>query len=78
MKIMLEDFDDLKTFSKGCEFFDGDIEVTQDRYHVSGRSFLGLSSLDFTKPIDVKIFGTSERVAENFYNYLRKWEVKED
>ena len=78
MKIVLEDFDDLQTFSKGCEFFEGDIEVMQGRYHVSGRSFLGLSSLDFSQPIDVKIIGTSERVTENFYNYLRKWKVKDN
>lgn len=78
---MLKDFQTVNTFCKGIEFFDGDIDITQSReksgniQKVNGRSFLGICSLDLSRPIDVEISTTNKSVEKDFYNYLKKWEV---
>ena len=83
MKIMLPDFQEVNTFCKGIEFFEGDIDITQYRENsghiqkIDARSFLGICSLDLNRPIDVVISTTNKGVEEDFYNYLRKWEVVE-
>lgn len=81
MQIMLKDFQTVNVFCKGIEFFEGDIDITQRReksgnmQKINGRSFLGICSLDLSRPIDVVISTTNKEVEEDFYNYLRKWEV---
>lgn len=78
MRVLLNDTAELVAFRKGAEFFDGDIEVRQGRYIIDAKSSLGLFSLDLTKPIDVTITNSSERVRNNFYNYLKKWSVEDE
>ena len=75
MKIMLPDFQEVNTFCKGIEFFEGDIDVRQGRLVTDARSFLGICSLDLNKPIDVTIKTNDNSVEEDFYKYLKKWEV---
>lgn len=81
MKIMLPDFQDVNTFCKGIEFFEGDIDITQYRENsdhmqkIDARSFLGICSLDLNRPIDVEIKTNNKGVEEDFYKYLKKWEV---
>lgn len=77
MKVLLNDTAELVAFRKGAEFFDGDIEVCQGRYVIDAKSSSGLFSLDLTKPIDVTITNSSERVRNNFYDYLKKWSVED-
>ena len=81
MKIMLPDFQDVNTFCKGIEFFEGDIDITQYRENsdhmqkIDARSFLGICSLDLNRPIDVEIKTNNKGVEEDFYKYMKKWEV---
>ena len=81
MKVILCDFQEVNTFCKGIEFFDGEIDMVQDRessgrmQKINARSFLGICSLDLNRPIDVTIKAKDEDVERDFYNYLRKWEV---
>ena len=75
MKIMLKDLQDVKTYCSGIEFFEGTIDIKQDRHNVDGRSFLGICSLDLSRPIDVEISTSNKGVDEDFYKYLKKWEV---
>ena len=81
MRIILRDFQEVNTFCKGIEFFDGEIDMIQDRegsgrmQKINARSFLGICSLDLNRPIDVTIKAKDEDVERDFYNYLRKWEV---
>lgn len=81
MKIMLPDFQDVNTFCKGIEFFEGDIDITQYRENsdhmqkIDARSFLGICSLDLNRPIDVEIKTNNKGVEEDFYKYIKKWEV---
>lgn len=81
MRIILHDFQEVNTFCKGIEFFNGEIDMVQNRENsgrmqkVNARSFLGICSLDLNKPIDVKITTNDKGVEEDFYNYIKKWEA---
>lgn len=75
MKIMLKDLHDVKTYCNGIEYFEGTIDIKQDRHNVDGRSFLGICSLDLNRPIDVTITTDDKGVEEDFYKYLKKWEA---
>lgn len=81
MQIMLTDFQEVNTFCKGIEFFDGEIDMVQDRENsgrmqkINARSFLGICSLDLNRPIDVTITTNDKGVEIDFYNYLKKWEA---
>lgn len=81
MRIILNDFQEVNTFCKGIEFFDGEIDMVQNRENsgrmqkINARSFLGICSLDLNRPIDVKITTNDKGVEEDFYNYIKKWET---
>ena len=81
MRIILHDFQEVNTFCKGIEFFNGEIDMVQNRessgrmQKVNARSFLGICSLDLNMPIDVKIITNDKGVEEDFYNYIKKWEA---
>ena len=46
MKIILKDFQDVNTFTKGIDFFDGHIDVRQKHHIANARSFLQMCSLE--------------------------------
>ena len=81
MRIILNDFQEVNTFCKGIEFFDGAIDMVQNRENsgrmqkINARSFMGICSLDLNRPIDVTIRAKDEGVEKDFYNYIKKWEV---
>lgn len=77
MWILLNDTTELVAFRNGVRFFDGTIEVKQGRYLIDAKSTLGLFSLDLSKPVDVNIKCDSERVKNNFYDYIKKWRVED-
>ncbi len=77
MWILLNDTTELVAFRNGARFFDGTIEVRQGRYLIDAKSTLGLFSLDLSKPVDVSIECDSERVRNNFYDYIKKWRVED-
>lgn len=72
---MLEDFQDVNAFTKGIEFFAGTIDIRQGLHVTDARSFLGICSLDLTRPIDVIIQTDDKEMEEEFYRYLKKWEA---
>jgi len=81
MQIILHDFQEVNTFCKGIEFFDGKIDMVQNRENsgrmqkINARSFMGICSLDLNRPIDIEIRTDDTNVKTDFYNYLKKWEV---
>lgn len=78
MRIQLNKISDINTFQKTCSsIYDENIYVKQDKQVVSAKSILGLYSLDLSKSVEVTIDTGDKRVKENFYNYLKKWEVIE-
>lgn len=78
MRIQLNKISDINTFQKTCSsIYEEKIYVKQDKQVVNAKSLLGLYSLDLSQPIEVTIETDDKRVEENFYNYLKKWEVRE-
>lgn len=78
MRIQLNKITDINVFNKTCsDIYGENIFVKQDKQVVNAKSILGLYSLDLSQPIEVTIDTDNKRVTENFYNYLKKWEVKE-
>lgn len=81
MRIILNDIQEVYTFCTGIEFYEGEIDMVQERENsgrvqkVNARSFLGICSLDLNRPIDVKITTNDKGVEEDFYNYIKKWEA---
>ena len=49
------DVSDFITLTSKCE---GDVLVKSGKYVVSGKSMMGLFSLDLSKPLKVEIYGT--------------------
>ena len=77
MKIRLNMINDITTFSKTCsQYYEGDISVKQGWQVINAKSLLGLYSLDLSQPVEVSINTDDKKVAEYFYNYIKKWEVK--
>ena len=77
MIIRLNMVNDINVFSKTCsQYYEGDISVKQGWQVVNAKSLLGLYSLDLSQPVDVSIKTDDKKVAEDFYNYIKKWEVK--
>lgn len=76
MKIQLNLISDINEFIQGCQYYTGEIEITQGRQVVDAKSTLGVYSLDLSQPIDVHIHTDRTDVAEDFYKFLAKWEVK--
>lgn len=78
MRIQLNKIADVNVFNKTCsDIYEEDIFVEQDSQRISAKSILGIYSLDLSQPIDVTINTNNKRVKDNFYNYLKKWEVKD-
>lgn len=57
MKIKLNMVKDVSDFVELCSKCTGDVFVHSGRFIVSGKSILGMYSLDLTKPIDVEFYG---------------------
>ncbi len=81
MRIILNDIQEVYTFCTGIEFYEGEIDMVQERENsgrvqkVNARSFLGICSLNLNRPIEVTIKAKDEGVEKDFYNYLKKWEA---
>ena len=73
MTIKLNDINDINCFFKGCEFYEGIVNVSQENYVVNGKSLMGLYSLNLSEPIDVTIQTSNKNSEIDFYNFLRKW-----
>lgn len=78
MVIQLDLIGDINQFVQGSRFYEGEIYIEQDNQKVNAKSILGIYALDLSKPIHVTIDTNRDDIKENFYNFIRKWEVKEN
>ena len=58
--------------------FEEEIYVKQGKQVINAKSLLGMYSLDWSKPVTVEIVTDNENVKDNFYKYVKEWEVKEN
>lgn len=66
------DISDVKDFINITHNITNDINLCQGYNLVSGKSFIGIMALDFSKPIDliVRDRDNDDIIYQNFYNYL--------
>lgn len=57
MLIKIDTIDKVKQFCNLCSKCSGDVEVCGGRFIVSGKSIMGLFSLDLSKPLKVEFYG---------------------
>lgn len=60
--VCLSSVDDVKRFVCTASEYNCRIEVSSGRYTVNAKSITGLFTLDLTKPVQVKVYGTEEEV----------------
>lgn len=78
-KIQLNYIRDMNAFVNTCStVFEEEIYVKQGRQVINAKSLLGMYSLDWAKPVTVAIVTDNENVKDNFYKYVKEWEVKDD
>lgn len=77
MIIQLNLIGDINQFVQGSRFYDGQIFIEQDGQKVNAKSILGVYALDLSNPIHVSIESDREDVKDNFYNFIKKWEVSD-
>lgn len=77
MLIQLNMIGDINCFVQGCRFYEGNIFIEQDKQKVNAKSILGIYSLDLSKPIKVTIETNKDDIKNDFYKFLKKWEVVE-
>ena len=76
MKIKFETLNDLNSFISGIKYYDGNVLMSQGKQIVNGRSLLGMYSLELQDIIDVAIDTPNPDTETDFYNFIKKWEVK--
>ena len=62
VKAKIKDICDANKFTAACSIPNVDIDVKSGRYIVDGKSIMGLSSLNLSRPIDCTIFGDETAV----------------
>lgn len=76
MKILLNTVDSVCSFLDGCErCYDGDIKIKQGRKNINGKGVIGLFSLDLFEPLEAYISSENKEVRDQFYSYIKNWEV---
>jgi phosphotransferase system HPr-like phosphotransfer protein len=60
VKISLNSIDKVKNFVNVINTFDGDFDLTSDRYVIDAKSIMGIFSLDITNELRLDIHDDSE------------------
>ena len=80
MKIRLKTIEDVKIFVEAAtQYYEGEIDISQGKYMVDGRSIIGIFSLNLLEPIEATINNApTKEVETNCDNFINKWKVEED
>ena len=58
--ILLNTIVDVKDFVNTVARYDFDVDLVSGRYHIDGKSIMGIFSLDLSKPIELNIHATDK------------------
>ena len=59
MKILLDSIDKVKSFVNIINYYEGDFDLSSDRYVVDAKSIMGIFTLDLGKPLSLEIHDES-------------------
>lgn len=78
MNVLLNTINKVKNFVDDISGFTSDIDVKLNRYVVDGHSIMGLFSLDLSQTLDVCIISDDQNEINDFYEIVKKYQVRED
>lgn len=73
LDISLNTIDKVKKFTKITNSFNCEIDVLQGRYIVSGRSIMGIFSLNLTDTVTVEIESDDEKEIDRFLKEMEEF-----
>lgn len=77
MRIQINLISDMNSFVSVCsKEYAEDIYVKQDNQIINAKSLLGMYSLDWSRPVEVEIETDNQEIKEQFYKYIKAWEVR--
>ena len=71
--INLGSIDKVKSFVNDITKFDSDFDLVSGRYVIDAKSFMGIFSLDLSKPINLNIHGDEDNA--EIMEVIKKYEV---
>lgn len=73
LDVSLNTIDKVKKFTKITNSFNCEIDVLQGRYIVSGRSIMGIFSLNLTDTVTVEIESDDEKEIDRFLKVMEEF-----
>lgn len=73
LDVSLNTIDKVKKFTKITNSFNCEIDVLQGRYIVSGRSIMGIFSLNLTDTVTVEIESDDEKEINRFFKEMEEF-----
>lgn len=73
LDVLLNTINKVKKFTNITKKFDCEINVLQGRYIVSGRSIMGIFSLNLTNPVTVEIESDDEKEIDRFLKAMEEF-----
>ena len=64
VSISLNSIDKVKSFVNALTRFDDDFDLVSGRYVIDAKSIMGIFSLDLSRPIDLNIHATDDKLDE--------------
>lgn len=71
--VNLKEITDVENFVAIAENYNFDITLAQGKYEVSGKSLMGIFSLDITKPVNVLVDCNDDTSRDNFLGKIKKY-----
>ena len=78
MRVKLNSIERVKWFSALAITFDGELTLISGRYHIDGKSIMGIFSLDLTKPIELEIECDDKLKEKDFISDLKGLNLLEE
>ena len=75
IKILLNEFNMVNKFSNVAQTFISDIDLSNGRYVVNGKSLLGIYSLNLSTPVIAEIYSNDEKELKKFEKAMEEFRV---
>ncbi len=69
-KIKLDSVDDVRNFVSAVTLLDGDFDIVSGRYMVDAKSIMGILSLDFSQPLELRISACTEETEAKLQKFI--------
>lgn len=73
IKILLNEFNMVNKFSSVAQTFISDVDLSNGRYVVNGKSLLGIYSLNLSTPVIAEIYSNDEKELKKFEEAMEEF-----